>query len=272
MNIEQIKKISYEMRKQALDIAFKAGKNGAHLGGGLSAIEIFSVLYSVIMTIEPNNRESESRDRLIVSKGHCVLAYYTALNRFGFLSNKEIEQFEQNGAFLHGHATRSLSRGIEFSGGSLGMGLPFAVGVAMAMKRKRRSAKVYCVIGDGECDEGSIWEAAMCASHYHLDNLVVIVDKNGLQYDGSTQTVMDTSSLRNKFSAFGFETQEVDGHSEQELVTAFNGFQEENKPKVIVAFTVKGKGVSFMENVKEWHHAILSEKQYQQALLEISQS
>lgn len=272
MNIAQIKKISYEMRKQALDIAFKAGKNGAHLGGGLSAIEIFSVLYSEIMKFDPNNRESESRDRLIVSKGHCVLAYYTALNRFGFLSDKEIEQFEQNGAFLHGHATRSLFRGIEFSGGSLGMGLPFAVGVAMALKRKQLSAKVYCVIGDGECDEGSIWEAAMCAADYHLDNSVVIVDKNGLQYDGSTEAVMNTLSLKNKFAAFGFEAQEVDGHSEQDLVTAFTGFQEENKPKVIVAFTVKGKGVSFMENVKEWHHAILSEKQYQQALLEISQS
>ena len=272
MNIAQIKKISYEMRKQALDIAFKAGKNGAHLGGGLSAIEIFSVLYSEIMKIDPNNRESESRDRLIVSKGHCVLAYYTALNRFGFLSDKEIEQFEQNGAFLHGHATRSLFRGIEFSGGTLGLGLPFALGVAIALTRKHLSAKVYCVIGDGECDEGSIWEAAMCAAHYHLDNLVVIVDKNGLQYDGSTEAVMNTLSLKNKFAAFGFEAQEVDGHSEQDLVTAFNGFQEENKPKVIVAFTVKGKGVSFMENVKEWHHAILSEKQYQQALLEISQS
>ena len=152
------------------------------------------------------------------------------------------------------------------------MGLPFAVGVAMALKRKQLSAKVYCVIGDGECDEGSIWEAAMCAAHYHLDNLVVIVDKNGLQYDGSTEAVMNTLSLKNKFAAFGFEAQEVDGHLEQDLVTAFNGFQEENKPKVIVAFTVKGKGVSFMENVKEWHHAILSEKQYQQALLEISQS
>lgn len=272
MDIKQIKKNSYEMRKQALDIAFKAGKNGSHLGGGLSAIEIFSVLYSKVLKITPNEKESEYRDRLIVSKGHCVLAYYTALNKFGFLSDEEIDQFEHNGAFLHGHATRSLSRGIEFSGGSLGMGLPFAVGVAIALKNKQLSAKVYCVIGDGECDEGAVWEAAMCAAHYKLDNLIVIVDRNGLQYDGATETVMNSSSLKDKFSAFGFEAQDVDGHSEQDLMVAFNSFKEGNKPKAIIAFTVKGKGVSFMENVKEWHHATLSEKQYQQALLEISQS
>lgn len=272
MDIKQMTKISYEMRKQALDIAFKAGKNGAHLGGGLSAIEIFSVLYSGVLKIDPNDKGSELRDRLIVSKGHCVLAYYTALNKYGFLSDEEIAQFEHNGAFLHGHATRSLSRGIEFSGGSLGMGLPFAVGVALALKRKQLSAKVYCVMGDGECDEGSVWEAAMCAAHYQLDNLIVIVDKNDLQYDGPTSVVMNHSSLRDKFSAFGFEVQEVDGHSEQEILAAFNGFHEENKPKAIIALTIKGKGVSFMENVKEWHHAILSEKQYQQALQEISQS
>lgn len=269
MKIEELKKLSYKLRKQSLDIAFSAGRNGAHLGGGLSTIEIFSTLYGAVMKFDSSSPLSEDRDRLIISKGHCVLAYYSVLNHFGFLSDEEIALFEKNGAFLHGHATRSLEHGIEFSGGSLGMGLPFAVGIALALKKKQNRRKVYCIVGDGECDEGSIWEALMSAAHFRLDNLVVIVDKNGLQYDGPTEDIMKANSLTSKFQSFGFETMEVDGHSEKELYNSFTSFSSKGMPKAIIAKTVKGKGVSFMENVKEWHHSVLNEAQYTQALEEI---
>lgn len=269
MNTEELKLLSYNLRKKSLEVAYGAGRNGAHLGGGLSTIEIFAVLFGSIMKYDSKNPLSEERDRLVISKGHCVLAYYSALNLFGFLSDEELALFENNGAFLHGHATRSLERGIEFSGGSLGMGLPFAVGVALALKRKGSQNKVYCLVGDGECDEGSIWEALMSASHFGLNNLVVIVDKNGLQYDGKTSDVMSADSLSAKFQSFGFEVSDVDGHSTEKLVNAFYSFSNTTQPKAIIANTVKGKGVSFMENVKEWHHSVLSEAQYTAALEEI---
>ncbi|WP_052181131.1 transketolase [Alistipes sp. ZOR0009] len=269
MNTEELKLLSYNLRKKSLEVAYGAGRNGAHLGGGLSTIEIFAVLFGSIMKYDSKNPLSEERDRLVISKGHCVLAYYSALNLFGFLSDEELALFENNGAFLHGHATRSLERGIEFSGGSLGMGLPFAVGVALALKRKGSPNKVYCLVGDGECDEGSIWEALMSASHFGLNNLVVIVDKNGLQYDGKTSDVMSADSLSAKFQSFGFEVSDVDGHSTKKLVNAFCSFSNTTQPKAVIANTVKGKGVSFMENVKEWHHSVLSEAQYTAALEEI---
>lgn len=265
--MEDCKSLARKMRLKALEIAFKSGKNGAHLGGGLSAIEIFAVLYGRILNICPNNPMDINRDRLIVSKGHCVLAYYTALYEKGLISEQELKNFEVNGGYFHGHAMRNPMKGIEFSGGSLSMGMSYAVGVAYACKKRSMKNRVYVIIGDGECDEGLIWESAMSAAHYNLDNLVVIVDNNRLQYDGLTQDVMNQYSLASKFRAFGFDVSEVDGHDCNMLEQSLGVISD--KPRCLIANTIKGKGISFMEGKKEWHHSTLSEHLYNQAKMEV---
>ena len=259
--------IAKRMRMLALEMAFNSGKNGTHLGGGLSAIEIFAVLYNDILNVNPQDPYNENRDRLIVSKGHCVLAYYTALFETGFLSEEDLRNFEVNGYNWHGHATRNLKKGIEFSGGSLSMGMSFAVGEAFACKKKGLHNRVYVIVGDGECDEGLIWESLMAAAHFELNNLVVIVDKNGLQYDGETIQIMNQISLADKFRSFGFDTIEVDGHNCKELYKALTA--DSTKPRCVIANTIKGKGVSFMENQKQWHHSTLNSQQYEQAMKEV---
>jgi len=259
--------LAYRMRLLALEMAHKSGKNGAHLGGGLSAIEIMAALFGNVLRVDPANPTDENRDRLVVSKGHCVLAYYTALQLAGWMTREELDQFEVNGQHLHGHATRNLEQGIEFSGGSLSMGMSFAVGEALACKKKGLTSRVYVLVGDGECDEGLVWESAMSAANFGLDNLTVIVDQNQLQYDGLTTDVMNQFSLAEKFRAFGFDTVEVDGHDVDALSKVLG--QQGIKPRCVIAKTVKGKGVSFMEGVKEWHHGTLNDSQYEQALQEL---
>lgn len=256
-----------QLRLSALEMAYKCGKNGSHLGGGLSAIEIMASLYGRVLKFDTNNPNDENRDRLVVSKGHCVLAYYSALRYVGFLSQEELDSFEVDGACLHGHAFRNVEKGIEFSGGSLSMGMSFAVGQALACKKKGLNNRVYTIVGDGECDEGLIWEAAMAASNFHLDNLTIIVDCNQMQYDGLTKDVMDNSSLAEKFAAFGFDTVEVDGHNCEELIN--NLLVTSNRPRCVVAHTIKGKGVSFMEGNREWHHHTLSDQEYALARKEV---
>ena len=263
-----MEQIAKQMRLKALEMAFKSGKNGSHLGGGLSAIEIMATLYGSVMKYDIKNPFDENRDRLIVSKGHCVLAYYTALNYAGFLTDEELESFETNGSNYHGHATRNIAKGIDFSGGSLSMGMSFAVGQAIACKKKNLKNKIYTIVGDGECDEGLIWESAMAASNFKLNNLVIIIDCNKLQYDGLTTEVMNHNSLADKFIAFGFEVLSVNGHDCQELYNAF--VHQSDKPLCIIANTIKGKGVSFMENNKEWHHHTLTKDQYEQAVKEVN--
>lgn len=261
------KQFAKQLRLKALEMAYKSGKNGSHVGGGLSAIEIFAALFGGVMKFDVNNPDDEERDRLVVSKGHCVLAYYSALNAVGFMSQEDLDGFEVDGQHLHGHAFRNLNNGIEFSGGSLSMGMSFAVGQALACKKKNLSNKIFAIVGDGECDEGLIWESAMAASNYKLNNFVVIIDCNKLQYDGLTTEVMDNSSLATKFKAFGFDAIEVDGHNVDELAQALS-FQGD-KPLCVVAHTIKGKGVSFAEGQREWHHHTLSEDEYNQARKEV---
>lgn len=261
------KQFAKHLRLKALEMAYKSGKNGSHVGGGLSAVEIFAALYGGVLKFDINNPEDENRDRLVVSKGHCVLAYYSALNAVGFMSQDDLDGFEVDGHHLHGHAFRNLEKGIEFSGGSLSMGMSFAVGQAMACKKKGLSNRVFTIVGDGECDEGLIWESAMAASNYKLNNFVVIVDCNKLQYDGLTTEVMDNSSLADKFKAFGFDVIEVNGHDVDELTKALS-YQGE-KPLCVVAHTIKGKGASFAEGQREWHHHTLSEEEYIQARKEV---
>ena len=262
-----LRQYSKDLRLSALDMAHSCGKNGSHLGAGLSAIEIMASLYGGVMKFDVSNPYDENRDRLVVSKGHCVLAYYNALKSVGFLTQEELDGFEVDGAHLHGHAFRNLEKGIEFSGGSLSMGMSFAVGQALSCKKKGLKNRVYTIVGDGECDEGLIWESAMAAANYKLDNLTVIIDCNKLQYDGLTKEVMDSKSLADKFTAFGFDTLEVDGHDCSALTNALR--QTSDKPRCVVAHTIKGKGVSFMEGSREWHHHTLSDDEYVQARKEV---
>ncbi len=261
--------ISYSavLRNHCLLMALKTGKTGSHLGGALSLIEVFATLFGEILNMNSVDPDDPQRDRLIISKGHCVLAYYSALYSKGFLNKELIDSFETNGAFLHGHATRDVNKGIEFSGGSLGLGISYAVGVALRAKIDKINYHTYVIVGDGECNEGIVWEAIMSASHYKLDNLTIIVDDNKLQYDGAPKDVMNMEDLELKFRSFGCFTLRVDGHSVNELYKAFI-HNVSNKPKVIIADTIKGKGVSFMEGQKEWHHAVLSMENYQKAMSE----
>lgn len=255
-----------EIRKRILELALKAGSNGSHLGGSLSAVEILNTLYHSGYNFNPND---ESRDRLILSKGHAALALYCVLESEGIITKEETETFEQNGTKLFAHAKKNISKGIEFSGGSLSLGISYAVGVALACKSKGYNNRIFVLLGDGECDEGLVWEAVMSAVNYHLDNLSFIVDCNGLQSDGYTKDVMDHSPLEKRFEGFGCKVVSVNGHSEMEMLGAYK-IVSNDCPMVIVAHTVKGKGISFMENLQQWHHGTLSQAQYDQAIEEVS--
>ena len=255
-----------DIRKRILELAFKAGSNGSHLGGSLSAVEILNTLYHSGFNFNPAD---ESRDRLILSKGHAALALYCVLESVGIITKEDAETFEQNGTTLFAHAKKNISKGIEFSGGSLSLGISYAVGVALACKSKVFNNRIFVLLGDGECDEGLVWEAVMSAVNYHLDNLTFIVDCNGLQSDGYTKDVMDHSPLEKKFEGFGCKVVSVDGHSEKEVAEAYK-VKSKDCPLAIVAHTVKGKGVSFMENLQQWHHGTLSQAQYDQAMEEVS--
>lgn len=262
-----MKALAKTLRLSALQMALNSGKNGSHLGAGLSSVEIFAALYGGVLKYDLQNKEDENRDRLVVSKGHCVLSYYSALRQAGFLTDEDIQSFETNGSHFHGHAMRNLDKGIEFSGGSLSMGMSFAVGQALACKKKGLASRVFSIVGDGECDEGLIWEAAMSAANYGLNNFVLIVDRNKLQYDGPTTEVMNQIDLGDKFRAFGFDVRVVDGHDVETLAVALN--KPSDKPVCVVADTIKGKGVSFMEGIKTWHHSVLTQEQYDQAVKEV---
>lgn len=259
--MEECKKI----RKRIIELAHNAGSNGSHLGGSLSAVEILFSLFDS----ETNFSVSDvNRDRFILSKGHAALALYCVLETFHFLTKEEVDTFEKNGTSFFAHAKRMPSKGIEFSGGSLSLGVSYAVGAALAAKSRLSSSHIYVVVGDGECDEGLVWEAVMSACNYHLDNLTIIVDCNGLQSDGPTSEVMDHSPLSQKFQGFGCAVQDVNGHSVAELKSALQHLTA-GRPNVIIAHTVKGKGVSFMENQPSWHHGTLNQKLYEQAIEDI---
>jgi transketolase len=254
------------MRKATYDMALAAGD--AHMGGSLSLIEIMSVLYMGIMRYDVKNPRLEDRDRLIFSKCHGTLALYTAMNQAGFIADSDLNTFKSNETCLYGHPSMDLEKGIEFSSGSLGQGLSLAVGTALALRWKRNTtSKIYVVLGDGECDEGSVWEAAASAAHYKLKNIVAVVDLNGLQYDGTTDDVLSMKNLNEKWASFGFEVFEVDGHSIPALLNAFNA--KTDKPKAVLAHTVKGKGVSYMENNPLWHHSRFTQKDYDTAIREM---
>ena len=254
-----------EVRKRILELALKAGQSGAHLGGSLSCVEILSSIYEKMDTVN----KSENRDRVILSKGHGALALYCVLEAVDIMTKDEVETFETNGTHLFAHASRNIDKGIEFSGGSLGLGISFAVGVAMACKEKQLNNHIYVIVGDGECDEGIFWESLETINKYKLDNMTLIVDSNGIQADGPTVQVMDLSPMSDKLASFGLDVIEADGHSVEELTKVLN-IESNGKAKAVIAHTVKGKGVSFMEDTAAWHHGVVNQKKYDKAMEELN--
>ena len=267
--IKNIKNFAFQVRKNILEMAVSAGSNSAHFGGALSITEIISTLFAYQMKIDKKNPLWEERDRFILSKGHACLAYYAALCEVGYISKEELKTFEKNDTNLLGHPVINRKLGIDFSNGSLGMGLSLGIGVAISSKKKGKNFSVYVIVGDGECNEGSIWEAAMAAPNFKLDNLYVIIDKNNFQQTGSNKEIMNVEKLKDKWTSFGWHTTEVDGHNIQDLYNFFNKSKDIKKPKAIIANTIKGKGFSFSENNNEWHHSILSKSFHEKALKEL---
>ena len=265
--IRMLEKKSILYRRLILKMIFTA--KAGHTGGSLSCVDLLNVLYNHVMNISPENFSDINRDHYIHSKGHSVEVLYAILAERGFYDYKELDSIEKYGSDFIGHPTRSVP-GIEQNTGALGHGLSVAVGMALAAKQDGRINKVFTIMGDGELTEGSIWEASTSASHYHLDNLVAIVDRNSLQISGNTEDVMATEPLEEKFNAFGFVVRHVNGHSIPDLIRLFEDLPfEEGKPNLILARTVKGKGISFIEDKVGWHHRVPTESEYATAMLEL---
>lgn len=268
-DIEELKKIAKEIRKNVIEQVY-LGKSG-HPGGSLSIVDILTVLYFNQMNINPEKPYDENRDRFILSKGHASAALYAVLAEKGYFSKEDLKTFRKIDGYLQGHPDMKLVPGVDMTTGSLGQGLSCANGMAMISKLDKKGIRVYCIVGDGEIQEGQIWEAAMTSSQYKLDNLCLIVDNNNLQIDGTIDKVMSPYPIDEKFKSFGFNVINVDGHNYEEIIRAFESAKTcKGKPTVIIAKTIKGKGVSFMENKAEWHGKAPNEEQYNQAVLELN--
>ena len=268
---DELREKAKELRKKLLTMIYKA--QSGHPGGSLSATDIVASLYFHTLRVDPKNPKWEDRDRFVLSKGHVCPVLYSALIMRGFISEDTIGTLRKQGSILQGHPDMKRCPGIEISTGSLGQGISCAVGMAIAGKMDEKEYRVYTLLGDGECDEGQVWEAAQAANKYQLDNLTVIIDNNGLQNDGFAKDIMPTLDLRAKFEAFGFQAVRIDGHNVDEITAAldFMKTQKNGKPKCIVCNTVKGKGVSFMENVAIWHGLAPNDEQYAQAMEDVEE-
>lgn len=272
--LRELESISKNLRKRALTMVYKA--QSGHPGGALSSIDLLLILYKKIMKLSPQWKEDnewKKRDRFILSKGHASAALYSVLCEFGYFCPTEIDNFRQLGAKLQGHPNNEYVQGVEVPSGSLGQGLSLANGIALSLKLDKNPAKVFVLLGDGELQEGQIWEAAMTSNHYKLNNLVAIIDRNRLQIDGDTEDVMGLEPLADKWRAFGWEVIETNGHDYQEIYEAYQkasllGSQKAS-PVVIIANTIKGKGVSFMENNAGWHGKAPSEDEFNRAIDEL---
>ena len=241
-----------------------------HPGGSLSAADIFTYLYYNEMNVNPEKPDWEDRDRFVLSKGHCCPSLYAVLAMKGYFDWSELESLRHVGAMLQGHPDMKRTPGVDMSSGSLGQGISAACGMAFAAKLDNKDYRVYTVLGDGECEEGQVWEAAMFAAHNNLDNLVVIVDQNGLQIDGTVEEVCGIEPLDKKFESFGFEVAKIDGHSFEEIEAALNKAKTvKGKPFAILAKTVKGKGVSFMEKQVRWHGKACNDEEFKAACAEL---
>lgn len=268
LSVEELKEMCTLRRAEILKMLQEAGSG--HSGGSLSSIDILMVLYNKIMNHNPKNLNWEGRDRFVLSKGHVCPALYVVLADCGYFDKKELMTLRKYGSILQGHPYVFKTPGLEVSSGSLGQGLSIAAGMALGAKMDGAGHRVYCLIGDGESQEGQIWEAAMSAGHYKLDNLCCILDFNGLQIDGKVENVMNINPIRGKWEAFNWNVIEVDGHDLNALEEAFHEAQTvKGKPSILIARTIKGKGVSFMENQPGWHGIAPNREQLEKALSEL---
>lgn len=267
-DINELKNMAKEVRKGIIEAVY-SNKSG-HPGGSLSIADILTVLYFNQMNIDEKNPKWEDRDRLVLSKGHCAPVLYSTLANRGFFDVEKLKTFRNIKSNLQGHPDMNKIDGVDMTSGSLGQGLSAANGMAIAGKMDNKNYRVYCILGDGEIEEGQIWEAAMTANKYKLDNLCVIVDNNNLQIDGTIEEVMSSYPIDEKFKSFGFQVINIDGHNIQEIIDAFDVAKNvKGKPTCIIAKTIKGKGVSFMENKAEWHGKAPSEEEYKIAIEEL---
>ena len=263
-----LNEITNVIRKDIVSMICKS-KSG-HPGGSLSAVEILTALYFDQMNIDPTNPKMEDRDRFVLSKGHAAPALYATLAQRGYFAKEELNNLRQLGSMLQGHPDMKKVPGVEMSTGSLGQGFSVACGMAMAAKLDNAPWNVYALLGDGEVQEGIIWEAAMSAAHYKLDNMIAFLDYNGLQIDGEVESVMNINPIEDKFKTFGWNVITIDGHDFDQIFAALDMAKDTvDKPTMIIAKTIKGKGVSFMENQASWHGSAPSEEQLQQALSEL---
>lgn len=266
--ISELKNKALDIRKRVIEMVAEAGMG--HIGSDLSSVDILTVLYFHILNIDPQRPEWEDRDRFVLSKGHGCGALYTTLAKAGFFSEKLLNTFMELDTNLPGHPDRNKTPGIEMNTGALGHGLPVSIGMALAGKIDRRGYRVFVLMGDGEQDEGSVWEGAMAASHFKLDSLTAIINRNGLQLGGSTEDTMSLEPLDDKYRSFGWAVKIINGNDVEELVDTFSDLPfNKGKPSLIIARTVKGKGVSFIENRPEWHHRIPTEEEKLLAVQEL---
>ena len=267
-DIKELQQIASKIRKGILECVY-SGQSG-HPGGSLSIADIMAVLYFNQMNIDEKNPKWEDRDRLVLSKGHCSPALYSTLANRGFFDVENLKTFRKLDSNLQGHPDMNKVEGVDMTSGSLGQGLSVANGMAIAGKLDKKDYRVYCILGDGEIEEGEVWEAAMTSSKYKLDNLCVIVDNNNLQIDGTIEEVMNSYPIDEKFKSFGFQIINIDGHNIQEIIDAFDVAKNiKDKPTCIIAKTIKGKGVSYMENQVGWHGKAPNEEEYNKACEEI---
>lgn len=256
--MEDLEKISKDIRNDIVDMIYSAGSG--HPGGSLSCVEILVALYHKLMNLNVDD-EGNRIDKFILSKGHASSCYYAVLASKGYISHDDLKTFRKYDSYLEGHPCIKIN-GVDVSSGSLGQGLSIANGMALSKKVSGKEGNVYCLVGDGEIEEGQIWEACMSSSKYNLNNLILFVDNNGLQIDGTIKDVKNVDNLEGKFNSFGFYVQRINGHNFDEILTSVSNAKKSNKPNVIIANTIKGKGISFMENKAEWHGKKLTDEEY----------
>ena len=267
MENKELKQKAEKLRLDLINL-IHTGRTG-HTGGDLSVLNVLTTLYYHTLNVDPRQPKMPGRDRFVLSKGHCAEALYCVLCDKGFIPQSELDEYGRDYAHLGGHPNVSIP-GVEINTGALGHGLSAGVGMALGAKMSGEPWKTYVVMGDGEQAEGSIYEAAMAANKYHLDNLVAIIDRNGLQISGSTEDVMPLESIRERWTAFGWDVKEMNGDDIDDIVKTLDGIDYQNhRPHLLVSRTTKGLGVSFMENVPKWHHGVPTEEQYQQAVADI---
>jgi len=269
LSVPELEKTAKRLRRHVIQMIATAGSG--HPGGSLSAADIVAALYFKVMRYDPKNQRWSDRDRFVLSKGHAAPILYAALAECGYFPVEELSTLRKLGSRLQGHTDRALTPGVEMSAGSLGQGLSFGIGIALAGRLDKRDYHVYVLLGDGECEEGQVWEAAMFAPHFQMDNLTAIVDHNGIQLDGRCCDIMGIEPLADKWRAFNWHVLEIDGHDMKQILQALKEAREiKGKPTVVIARTVKGKGVSFMENNVDFHGKAPSTQETEIALKELA--